>query len=119
MCGRCEALLLASCAELAHILARPRAWRAPFTMLVVLGSPTPRCTCGWMSAKRGARVTRRGLVSQVRQRLYSSAVGRWRQYTAELRPAAEVLQPLVDAYEDELRDLGLLTDEHPAFHDEL
>jgi hypothetical protein len=62
---------------------------------------------------------RRGLVFQVRQRLYSSAVGRWRQYAAELRPAAEVLQPLVDAYEDELRDLGLLTDEHPSFHDEL
>lgn len=55
---------------------------------------------------------------QVRQRLYSRAVGRWRQYAVELRPAAEVLQPLIDSYENELRDLGLLTDEH-AEHDEL
>lgn len=44
---------------------------------------------------------------QVRQRIYSSAVGRWRQYAAELRPAAEVLQPLIDSYEAELRSLGV------------
>lgn len=54
---------------------------------------------------------------QVRQRIYSSSVGRWRQYAAELRPAADNLQPLIDSYEAELRALGLLGAH--AEHDEL
>ena len=57
------------------------------------------------------------LPAQVRQRIYGKAVGRWRRYAAELRPAAEVLQPLIDSYEAGLRSAGLLGGH--AEHDEL
>ena len=62
-------------------------------------------------------MTPAALPAQVRQRIYGKAVGRWRRYAAELRPAAEILQPLIDSYEAGLRSAGLLGGH--AEHDEL
>ena len=36
---------------------------------------------------------------QVRQRLYNTSVGKWRQYAEQLQPAADVLKPLIQEYE--------------------
>ncbi|KAK9821781.1 hypothetical protein WJX81_002302 [Elliptochloris bilobata] len=63
------------------------------------------------------RTVQTASLGQVRKRIYGSAVARWRQYAAELRPAAEILQPLIDVYEAGLRSAGLLGGH--ADHDEL
>ncbi len=38
---------------------------------------------------------------QVRQRLYNTSVGKWKQYDKHMQPAADLLQPLVQRYEEE------------------
>ena len=74
----------------------------------------PPLTC---APGKHQRMMPAALPAQVRQRIYGKAVGRWRRYAAELRPAAEVLQPLIDSYEAGLRSVGLLGGH--AEHDEL
>ena len=48
------------------------------------------------------RQTRRISWVQVRQRIYKSAMGKWRQYEEQLQPVYEILKPLVTAYEEQL-----------------
>lgn len=48
------------------------------------------------------RPVRTASLSQVRQPLYTRAVGRWRRYERFLQPLLHELGPLVDAYESEL-----------------
>ena len=36
---------------------------------------------------------------QVRQQLYNTSVGKWRQYAEQLQPAAAKLRPLIQKYE--------------------
>ena len=54
---------------------------------------------------------------QVRQKLYTSAVGKWRRYEEQLQPVRHRLQPLIQKYEAELAELEQATAE-PA-RDEL
>jgi hypothetical protein len=37
---------------------------------------------------------------QVRQKMYTSSVAKWRMYEAQLQPVAEALQPLIAQYEE-------------------
>lgn len=39
---------------------------------------------------------------QVRQKLYTSSVGKWKQFEKQLRPVAQRLKTLVKAYEKEV-----------------
>jgi len=48
------------------------------------------------------RAVKTASLSQVRQPLYSSSVGRWRRYEGYLKPLLAEIKPLVDAYEGEL-----------------
>jgi tetratricopeptide (TPR) repeat protein len=48
------------------------------------------------------RPVRTASLSQVRQPIYSTSVGRWRKYEAYLKPLLAELGPLLRAYEDEL-----------------
>lgn len=41
-------------------------------------------------------------VDQVRQQLYSTAIGRWRRYARELQGARDALTELVNEYEDQV-----------------
>lgn len=45
------------------------------------------------------------LAEQVRQKLYTSAVGKWRHYEQQLQPAYRLLRDLIERYEDDLKDL--------------
>ena len=42
---------------------------------------------------------------QVRQKLYTSAVGKWKRYSRQLSPVAKLLVPLIRQYEAELGDV--------------
>ena len=58
-------------------------------------------------------------VPQVRQKLYTSAVGKWRRYKEQLRPVSDQLKPLIDAYEAELEALDASAAAQGAAKDEL
>ena len=45
-------------------------------------------------------------LSQVRQPIYTSSVGRWRKYERFLKPLLDEIGPLVESYEAELASLG-------------
>ena len=42
-----------------------------------------------------------GTIMQVRQRLYNTSVGKWKQYEKHMQPAVDLLEPMVTRYEEE------------------
>lgn len=54
---------------------------------------------------------------QVRQKLYRTSIGKWKQYADHMQVAAEMLQPLIKRYEQD--NAAFLSTLEPSERDEL
>ncbi len=60
-----------------------------------------------LSFTENDRAVRTASATQVRRGIYTSSIGRWRNFTDQLRPQNTFLRPQIQAHESKLQHLGL------------
>jgi Flp pilus assembly protein TadD len=60
-----------------------------------------------LSFEQSDRAVRTASATQVRRGIYTSSIGRWKNFSEQLRPQQMFLAPQIDAHERKLQDLGL------------
>ncbi|KAK9786997.1 hypothetical protein WJX73_008830 [Symbiochloris irregularis] len=111
-----------------NILPEGRIMDVPYEALVANQEATSReilkfvgltWESGVLKFHETVRSVQTASLGQVRQKLYTSAVGKWRRYEEQLQPVYEQLQPLIEEYEAQLQALDVAASQHVGAKDEL